>query len=83
MRESYRIAGEVLFGHPVGDDSKAENGDRSSAMDPENKPQDPPNQSSEGPKRRPTTGELFLAWREGGEAKLMEMLPDEPDEDVE
>ena len=32
-------------------------------------------------KRMPTPGDLFRAWKEGGEAKLAEMLPDEPDEE--
>ena len=35
------------------------------------------------PEKRPTPGELFQAWKDGGEAKLAEMLPDEPDGEEE
>jgi hypothetical protein len=30
---------------------------------------------------RPTTADLYNAWKTGGKSKLMEVLPDEPDPD--
>lgn len=49
--------------------------------EPEQKPpEQKPNQPA-AKKPRPTAGELYQAWQVGGKEKLMEMLPDDEDED--
>jgi hypothetical protein len=81
MRESYGIAERVLFGHPVGTDCEPDKENWRSNMDEQNREQEQQGPQPQPKQPVPTPGDLFRAWREGGEAKLAEMLPDVPDEE--
>jgi hypothetical protein len=74
VRQAYDLAEKELFPYtPVTPSELIPNGDQSKP-EPEQTPIKP---------TRPTTADLYNAWKSGGKSKLMETLPDEPDPDDE